>query len=470
MAEQENKEKTAGQKLKDELFYKSKNTYEALSEEDIAAAYDYAADYMKFLDGGKTERECVKEGVALLEAAGFSPYTFGMKVAPGGKYYYNNRGKSLSAFVLGTESLENGVYFSAAHIDSPRVDLKQHPLYEAEGLGFLKTHYYGGIKKYQWTTIPLALHGVVTRADGTTVELVIGEDDSDPVFYIDDLLPHLAGDQMRKSLADGINGEQLNLLSGSRPFEKNLPEAVKLNILKLLNDKYGITEADLMSAELCAVPAYKARDIGLDRSLIGAYGHDDRVCAYPSLTALIAAENPVHTTMAILADKEEIGSEGNSGMQSAVYFDIIADLADTLGVSDIVVRSNSKCLSSDVNAAFDPNFPEVNERRNACFVNHGVVITKFTGARGKSGSNDASAEFTGYVRNLLDAAGVVWQTSELGKVDQGGGGTVAKFIAEKNVDVIDLGVPVISMHAPYEVVSKTDVYMTHKAIEAFFKA
>ena len=467
MAEQENKEKTAGQKLKDELFYKSKNTYEALSEEDIAAAYDYAADYMKFLDGGKTERECVKEGVALLEAAGFSPYTFGMKVAPGGKYYYNNRGKSLSAFVLGTESLENGVYFSAAHIDSPRVDLKQHPLYEAEGLGFLKTHYYGGIKKYQWTTIPLALHGVVTRA---TVELVIGEDDSDPVFYIDDLLPHLAGDQMRKSLADGINGEQLNLLSGSRPFEKNLPEAVKLNILKLLNDKYGITEADLMSAELCAVPAYKARDIGLDRSLIGAYGHDDRVCAYPSLTALIAAENPVHTTMAILADKEEIGSEGNSGMQSAVYFDIIADLADTLGVSDIVVRSNSKCLSSDVNAAFDPNFPEVNERRNACFVNHGVVITKFTGARGKSGSNDASAEFTGYVRNLLDAAGVVWQTSELGKVDQGGGGTVAKFIAEKNVDVIDLGVPVISMHAPYEVVSKTDVYMTHKAIEAFFKA
>ena len=470
MAEQENKEKTAGQKLKDELFYKSKNTYEALSEEDIAAAYDYAADYMKFLDGGKTERECVKEGVALLEAAGLSPYTFGMKVVPGGKYYYNNRGKSLSAFVLGTESLENGVYFSAAHIDSPRVDLKQHPLYEAEGLGFLKTHYYGGIKKYQWTTIPLALHGVVTRADGTTVELVIGEDDTDPVFYIDDLLPHLAGDQMRKSLADGINGEQLNLLSGSRPFEKNLPEAVKLNILKLLNDKYGITEADLMSAELCAVPAYKARDIGLDRSLIGAYGHDDRVCAYPSLTALIAVENPVHTTMVILADKEEIGSEGNSGMQSAVYFDIIADLAGTLGVSDIVVRSNSKCLSSDVNAAFDPNFPEVNERRNACFVNHGVVITKFTGARGKSGSNDASAEFTGYVRNLLDAAGVVWQTSELGKVDQGGGGTVAKFIAEKNVDVIDLGVPVISMHAPYEVVSKTDVYMTHKAIEAFFKA
>ena len=470
MAEQENKEKTAGQKLKDELFYKSKNTYEALSEEDIAAAYDYAADYMKFLDGGKTERECVKEGVALLEAAGFSPYTFGMKVVPGGKYYYNNRGKSLSAFVLGTESLENGVYFSAAHIDSPRVDLKQHPLYEAEGLGFLKTHYYGGIKKYQWTTIPLALHGVVTRADGTTVELVIGEDDTDPVFYIDDLLPHLAGDQMRKSLADGINGEQLNLLSGSRPFEKNLPEAVKLNILKLLNDKYGITEADLMSAELCAVPAYKARDIGLDRSLIGAYGHDDRVCAYPSLTALIAVENPVHTTMVILADKEEIGSEGNSGMQSAVYFDIIADLAGTLGVSDIVVRSNSKCLSSDVNAAFDPNFPEGNERRNACFVNHGVVITKFTGARGKSGSNDASAEFTGYVRNLLDAAGVVWQTSELGKVDQGGGGTIAFMMADWGAEVVDCGTAMLSMHAPYDLLSKADAYETYLAYKAFFES
>lgn len=470
MAEQENKEKTLGQKLKDELFYKAKNTYEVLSDEEIAKAYEYAEGYKKFLDKGKTEREFVKESAALLEKNGFIPYTFGMKVIPGGKYYYNNRGKSLSAFVLGTEPLTCGVYFSAAHIDSPRVDLKQHPLYEAEGLGFLKTHYYGGIKKYQWTTIPLALHGVVTKADGTTVDVIVGEEESDPIFYIDDLLPHLAGDQMRKSLADGISGEQLNLLSGSRPFEKNLSEAVKLNILKLLHDKYGITEADLMSAELCAVPAYKARDIGFDRSLIGAYGHDDKVCAYPSLTALIAVENPVHTTMAVLADKEEIGSEGNSGMKSAVYFDIIADLANTLGVSEAVVRANSKCLSSDVNAAFDPNFPEVNERRNACFVNYGVVITKFTGARGKSGSNDASAEFVGYVRNVLDAAGVVWQTSELGKVDGGGGGTVAKFIAEKNVDVIDLGVPVISMHAPYEVVSKTDVYMTHKAIEAFFKA
>ena len=466
----ENKEKTLGQQLKDELLYKTKNAYNELTDEDITAAYDYAEGYKKYLDAGKTERECVDTSIKMLVEDGFVPYTFGMQVEVGGKYYYNNRGRSLSAFVIGTESLDNGVYFTASHIDSPRIDLKAHPLYEAEGLGYLKTHYYGGIKKYQWTTIPLALHGAITKANGETINIVIGEDDSDPVFYIDDLLPHLAGDQMRKSLADGISGEQLNLLSGSRPFEKNLPEGVKLNIMKLLNDKYGIVESDFMSAELSAVPAFKARDIGLDRSLLGSYGHDDRVCAYPSLTALMAVKNPVHTTMAVLADKEEIGSEGNAGMQSIVYFDIIADLAKTLGASDIVVRANSKCLSSDVNAAFDPNFPEVNERRNACFINNGVVLTKYTGARGKSGSNDASAEFTGWVRNVLDNAGVIWQTSELGKVDQGGGGTVAKYIAKMNVDVIDLGVPVISMHAPYEVVSKTDVYMTHKAIEAFFKA
>ena len=463
-------EKTAGQALKEQLFYKTKNTYNELDDAVIDAAYDYAEGYKKYLDAGKTERECVKASIAMLEADGFVPYTFGMPVVAGGKYYYDNRGKSLSAFVIGTESIENGVYFAASHIDSPRIDLKAHPLYEAEGLGFLKTHYYGGIKKYQWTALPLALHGTVMKADGTTVDIVVGEDDADPVFYIDDLLPHLAGNQMKKPASEVIAGEQLNILSGSRPYEKNLPEGIKLNIMKSLYDKYGITESDFMSAEISAVPAFKARDIGFDRSLIGSYGHDDRVCAYPSLTALMAVKNPVHTTMAVLADKEEVGSDGNTGMQSAVYFDVIADLANTLGASDIVVRANSKCLSSDVNAAFDPNFPEVNERKNACFVNNGVVLTKYTGARGKSGTSDASAEFTGYVRNILDAAGVIWQTSELGKVDQGGGGTVAKFIANKNVDVIDLGVPVISMHAPYEVVSKTDVYMTHKAIEAFFKA
>ena len=393
--------------LKKSLLAEKKDIFAEMTTEKIDAAYEYAKGYMQFLDNGKTERECVCEAEKMLAAEGFKPYTFGMKVAAGEKYYYNNRAKSFVAFVVGSESIENGVYFTASHIDSPRIDLKQHPLYESEGIGYLKTHYYGGIKKYQWTAIPLALHGAITKADGETVNIVLGEDDSDPVFYIDDLLPHLAGDQMKRSLADGISGEQLNLLSGSRPFEKNLPEGVKLNIMKLLNDKYGIVESDFMSAEISAVPAFKARDIGLDRSLIGSYGHDDRVCAYPSLTALMAVKNPVHTTMAVLADKEEIGSEGNAGMQSIVYFDIIADLAKTLGVSDIVVRANSKCLSSDVNAAFDPNFPEVNERRNACFVNNGVVLTKYTGARGKSGSNDASAEFTGWVRNMLDKAGVI---------------------------------------------------------------
>ena len=466
----ENRGKSQAQLLKEQLFYKVKNTYHELTEQDIDAAYAYAENYKKYLDAGKIERECVKESIKMLEAEGFVPYTFGMPVAAGGKYYYNNRGKGLSAFVIGTESIENGVYFAASHIDSPRVDLKAHPLYEMDGLGYLKTHYYGGIKKYQWTAIPLALHGSVVKEDGTVIDIVIGEDDSDPVFYIDDLLPHLAADQMKKPLKDGISGEQLNILSGSRPIEKNFPDAVKLNIMKILYDKYGITESDFLSAELSAVPAFKARDIGFDRSLIGSYGHDDRVCAYPSLTALLEVKDPKHTIMAVLADKEEVGSDGNTGMQSVLYFDIINDLARTFGVSDIVVRANSKCLSSDVNAAFDPNFPEVSEKRNSCFINNGVVITKYTGSKGKSGTNDASAEFAAYVRNFLNENGVIWQTSELGKIDQGGGGTVAKYIARHNIEVIDLGVPVLSMHAPYEVVSKTDVYMVHKALVAFFRA
>ena len=463
--------KTELESLKKELLSTKKNTYATLSADELCAAYDYAKGYMSYLDAGKTERECVSESQKMLEKEGFKPYTFGMKVSAGEKYYYNNRAKSFIAFVVGSESIENGVYFTASHIDSPRIDLKQHPLYENEGIGYLKTHYYGGIKKYQWTAIPLALHGAVTKKNGETIDIVIGEDANDPIFYISDLLPHLAADQMKRSLGDGISGEQLNLIAGSRPFgdiaEK---DAVKLNVMKLLNDKYGIIEEDFLSAELSAVPAFTSRDVGLDRSLIASYGHDDRVCAYPSLTALMEMNAPKHTVMAVLADKEEIGSEGNTGMQCEVYFDIIADLANTFGVSDIVVRANSKCLSSDVNAGFDPNFPEPMERNNCCYLNHGVVITKYTGARGKSGSNDASAEFCGYVRQLLDDAGVIWQTGELGKVDAGGGGTVAKYIASKNIDVIDLGVPVLSMHAPYELVSKTDVYMTHKAIKAFFEA
>ena len=468
MPKKETKSKAA--ELAEKLLYKAPNTYDVMSAAEVQTAYDYCEEYKKFLDSGKTERECVSEAEKILVGKGFKPYALGDKVKVGGKYYYNNHKKSLVAFVIGSESLEKGVNISASHIDSPRTDLKQHPLYEADGMAFFKTHYYGGIKKYQWTTIPLALHGVITKADGETVDFVVGEDESDPVFYIDDLLPHLAADQMRKSLADGITGEQMNILVGSRPFEEKTSDGVKLNVLALLNEKYGITEADFMSAEICAVPAVKARDVGFDRSMIAAYGHDDRVCSYPAITAIIAAKKPKHTAMAILADKEEIGSEGNSGMQCEVFFDIIAALAENFGVNEAVVRANSKCLSADVNAAFDPNFPEVIEKRNGCFVNKGVVVTKFTGSRGKGGSNDASAEFVGYVRNLLDNAKVVWQTAELGKVDQGGGGTVAKYIAQRNIDTVDIGVPVISMHAPYEVVSKTDVYQTHKALEAFFKA
>ena len=462
--------KSKAEELAEKLLYKNSNAFEAMSAEEIDASYSYCEEYKKFIDKGKTERECVKAATELLTANGFKPYALGDKVKVGGKYYYNNHEKSLVAFVIGSEKLECGINISASHIDSPRTDLKQHPLYESDGMAFFKTHYYGGIKKYQWTTIPLALHGVITKADGETIDFVVGEDDSDPVFYIDDLLPHLAQDQMRKSLADGITGEQLNVLVGSRPFDVKASDGVKLNVLALLNEKYGITEADFMSAEICAVPAVRARDVGFDRSMIAAYGHDDRVCSYPAITAIIAAKAPKHTSMAILADKEEIGSEGNSGMQCEVFFDIIAALSETLGANDAKVRANSKCLSADVNAAFDPNFPEVIEKRNGCFLNHGVVITKFTGSRGKSGSNDASAEFMGYVRRILDDAGVVWQTSELGKVDQGGGGTVAKYISQKNIDTIDIGVPVISMHAPYEVVAKTDVYQTHKALEAFFMA
>ena len=471
MAEQENKEKTLGQKLKDELFYKAKNTYEVLSDEEIAKAYEYAEGYKKFLDKGKTEREFVKESAALLEKNGFIPYTFGMKVIPGGKYYYNNRGKSLSAFVLGTEPLTCGVYFSAAHIDSPRVDLKQHPLYEAEGLGFLKTHYYGGIKKYQWTTIPLALHGVVTKADGTTVDVIVGEEESDPIFYIDDLLPHLAGDQMRKSLADGISGEQLNLLSGSRPFEKNLSEAVKLNILKLLHDKYGITEADLMSAELCAVPAYKARDIGFDRSLIGAYGHDDKVCAYPSLTALIAVENPVHTTMAVLADKEEIGSCGNTGMDSMFFENAASELLDkTEGYDGLKLRRmlrNSYMLSSDVNSAFDPLNQGLYDKKNSSFLGRGVVFNRYTGGRGKSSASEANAEFIAKLRKAMDDNGVKYQAAEMSKVDVGGGGTIAKYSAYYGMEVIDCGVAVLSMHAPWEITAASDVKSAYSCYKAF---
>ena len=456
--------------LKKNLEYKNKSAFDSISEDELEKSFAYAECYKLFLDCAKTEREAVKYAVEMAKKKGYTEYRMGDEITVGGKYYYNNRGKMLIMFKVGNDDLENGVYITAAHIDSPRIDLKQNPLYEDSGLGLFKTHYYGGIKKYQWTAVPLSLHGVVIKKDGQSVDICIGEDDDEPIFYISDLLPHLAKDQMSKSLSEGITGEGLNIIVGSEPYREEETEgAIRLNLLRILNEKYGICEEDFLSAELCAVPAMKARDIGLDRSLIAGYGHDDRVCAYPAVTALLDNTNDGKTSFVILADKEETGSDGVSGMQSEVFIDILHELCDSLGANYRVVKANSKCLSADVNAAFDPNFPEVLERKNASYVNCGVVISKFTGSRGKSSTSDATSEFTAYVRNLFNENGVCWQMAELGKVDQGGGGTVAKYIANRNIDTLDVGVPVISMHAPYEAISKLDLYMTYKAFSAFME-
>ena len=457
--------------LEARLGYKKVNFYEKGDEAAIKAAYDYAPGYMAYLDAAKTEREAVTVSIAMAEKEGYVPYTFGMPLTAGGKYYYNNRGRNLFLFRVGSEPINNGIRIVASHVDVPRIDVKQCPLYEDGGMAFFKTHYYGGIRKYQWVTIPLALHGVVVKADGTVVNVCIGEDEADPVIYINDLLPHLAKDQSAKPLGSAIPAEGLNLLMGSRPYPGlEGGNAIRLNVLALLNEKYGITEEDFLSSDLSAVPAGKARDVGLDRSLIAAYGHDDRVCAYPSLTALFGTDDSTHTAMVILADKEEIGSEGNTGMQSELLTDLISEITSALGGNFSTVKANSKCLSSDVTACFDPNFAEVYERRNSSLINCGVAMSKYTGHGGKSGTNDAPAEFVAWIRKILADAGVVWQAGELGKADQGGGGTVAKFIAKHNIETVDLGVPVIAMHAPYEIISKADLYTAHQAFEAFFKA
>ena len=464
-------EKKNAQELLDKLSYKKKNVFEASSAEEIKAMYDYAKGYMQYLDDAKTEREATKVSIEMIEKHGFTEYKLGDKLSVGDKKYYNNNGKSLVAFTVGEENLEeNGIRILASHIDSPRIDLKQVPLYEDAGMGFLKTHYYGGVKKYQWTAIPLALHGVMVKADGEVVEVKIGEDDSDPIFYINDLLPHLAQRQSQESLGTAISGETLNILVGGLPYDcDDVSDKIKLTVLSMLNDKYGVTEEDFLSAELSLVPAFKARDIGFDRALIGAYGHDDRVCSYPALTALLDHKDTKHTVMVVLADKEEIGSVGLTGMQSDVLVDIITLISASVGADSIVVRSHSKCLSADVNAAYDPNFADVYEKRNSAMLSCGTCLSKYTGSRGKSGTSDASAEFVGFVRRLFAENGVIWQTAELGKVDAGGGGTVAMYIANHNIETVDLGVPVISMHAPYEVVSKADVYSTYKAFCAFVK-
>ena len=453
--------------LKEKLFYNKKN---GLKGSDDAAVEKFCEGYKDFLGASKTERLCVKKSIEILKKEGFEEFCHGKKYNAGDRVYINNRGKALAIAVIGKKSVDNGTRIAAAHIDSPRLDLKPNPLYEDGELALFKTHYYGGIKKYQWTTVPLALHGVFCKKDGTTVEVSIGEEEGEPCFVVTDLLPHLAADQYKRPVGELIRGEELNVLIGSRPFlDDEGSELVKLNILKMLNEKYGIVEEDFLSAELECVPAGKPRDVGFDLSMIGSYGHDDRVCAYPCLMAAIDAKNPEYTVISVLADKEEVGSDGNTGLNSAFLEHFIGFIADMQGVNKDIALCNSRCLSADVNAAFDPTFPDVMEKKNAARINYGAVITKYTGARGKGDTSDASAEFVGFIRKILDENNVVWQTGELGKVDLGGGGTVAKYIANLGVDVVDLGVPVLSMHAPFEVVSKFDVYMTYKAVKALFQ-
>ncbi len=456
------------EELREKLLCERKNGYASLTEQQRKEMEDYCNGYRVFMDECKTEREATAWTIAQAQAHGFVPYVEGMEVTPGAKYYYNNRDKSIMLAVIGKQPLEQGVNICAAHTDSPRLDLKPNPLYEDSEIAYFKTHYYGGVKKYQWTTVPLALHGVVHRADGTRVNVTIGEDESDPVLMVSDLLIHLSADQLKKPLAEGIVGEQLNVILGSEPLCGEGADLVKLHIMKLLNEKYGIIESDLLCAELTVVPAGKCRDVGLDRSLLSAYGHDDRVCAYAQLLPILQLDTPNRTAVCILADKEEIGSVGVTGMQSHVFEYFMDMLCRAQGADLRKCFANAFCLSADVTNAYDPNFPEVSEKRNNSHINYGVAICKYTGSRGKSGASDASSETMQYVRTILDRAGVQWQTATMGKVDQGGGGTVAGFMANRNITTVDAGVPVLSMHAPMELVAKFDCYMTMLACKAIY--
>ena len=464
-------ENNKGKLLREQLLNQKKNGWDKVDEATEQAIFDYCEGYKVYLDRGKTERTCVDYTVELIEAAGFVPLERGMELEPGMKVYRVNRGRGINLAVIGSAPLDQGVSIVAAHIDAPRLDLKPNPLYEDSEIAFLKTHYYGGIRKYQWVTIPLELRGVVVLKDGSVVNVSVGGNPGDPQFTINDLLPHLGADQSKKPLGEAIPAESLNLVVGSRPLKDDEGDGrVKLAVMQILNEKYGITEADFISAEIEAVPAFNATDIGFDRTLLGAYGHDDRVCAYAGLKAMLDLEGtPCRTAVCVLADKEEIGSEGVSGMQSAFFDTFVEDLCDSQNVPLRACYEKSFCLSSDVTAAFDPNFAEVYERNNSAFVNYGVGLSKYTGARGKGGCSDAGAEAVGYVRRLLDDRGVLWQMAELGKTDQGGGGTVACYMANRNIDTLDAGVPVLSMHSPFETVSKLDCYMTYAACRAIYE-
>lgn len=463
-------EKSKVKALKEELFVPEKKGIVTLCADEIKKADEFCEDYKTFLDNSPVEREAVKYSLKLAEKNGFVKYEQDKKYNPGDKVYYINRDKAIALAVIGKNGTKDGVKLSIAHIDSPRVDLKPNPLYEDNNLAYFKTHYYGGIKKYQWTVMPLALYGTVVKLDGTKVDIKYGADESEPCFCITDLLPHLAREQAQKKMAQAIEGENLNVLIGSRPLscDEDESELVKLNVLKILNEKYDITEGDFLSAELCFVPAQKSRDVGFDRSLIGGYGHDDKVCAYPALMAAINADIPEKTCITYLTDKEETGSDGNTGMQSDFLRYFVYDLAKADGEEGYRVLSKSKCLSADVNAAFDPIYASAYEAKNSSYINRGVIISKYTGHGGKYDTSDASAEYMGEIRSMLENNKIMWQVGELGKVDIGGGGTIAKYVANMNVDVVDLGVPVLSMHAPFELISKVDIYEAYRAFYAFY--
>ena len=468
-------EKTQGEELKERLFNTKKNGWENTSDEEKEKIFNYCQGYMDFLNRSKTEREIVKNAEQMARERGYRDISEFESLNPGDKVYYVNRGKNLFLAVIGTESIENGVNIIGSHADSPRLDLKPNPLYEDKEFAYFKTHYYGGIKKYQWTAIPLSIHGVIVKTNGKTVEVNIGENENDPIFTITDLLPHLAQDQMQKKLKDGVEGENLNLLIGSIPYkDSKVSEKVKLNILDILNRKYGITEKDFISAEIELVPAFKCRSLGFDESLIAGYGQDDKVCVYTSLTAILGIENPRKTAVCLLADKEEIGSMGNTGMESNVFSTFLSEILNKLNINrpNLLdkVLCNSKMLSADVDAGLDPIYVSVADLNNACYLNRGVGMNKYTGVAGKSNASDANAEFLAYVRNIFESNNVDYQMAELGKVDKGGGGTIAYILANKGVDVVDCGVGVLSMHAPYEVTSKYDVYQAYKGYMAFYNA
>lgn len=460
--------------LKNKLFSKKENGWKDLNNEEKNKIFDFSNNYMNFLNVSKTEREFIKNAIKLANENGYKDIMTFDSLKPGDKIYFINREKSMYLAIIGSEPIENGLHIIGSHVDSPRLDLKPNPLCEDTELAYFKTHYYGGIKKYQWTTIPLAIHGRIVKSNGEKIDICIGEEANDPIFTITDLLPHLAQDQMQKKLKDAIDGEDLKLLVGSIPYgSENESDLVKLNILNILNQKYGITEADLSSSEIELVPEFKARSLGFDAGLIAAYGQDDKVCAYTSLMAMMELNNVKNTAVCILSDKEEIGSMGNTGMESHMFDFFVSEILNKLGVNKPNLLDRvfcfSKMLSSDVDAGYDPIYASVSDRENAGFLGKGISLNKYTGARGKSGASDANAEYVAWIRNVLEKNDINYQIAELGKVDIGGGGTIAYIIANKGADVIDLGVPVLSMHAPYEVTSKYDVYSAYKTYKAFWQ-